>query len=182
MMKRPGLEYQSQGAIFDEPHRRYRYHLHRLWTCDSRGTVLWILLNPSTADAQVLDPTLRRCQQYTRAWGYGGFEVCNLFALRSTDPDALMLAADPVGPLNDRTIHDAVTRNALLVCAWGTHRVLKRCPRDHDLCQLLCEWRTEGLVRCPISCLALTHDGHPRHPLYLRGALQPQCFTLSDAG
>lgn len=83
-------KYESAGAEFDEPARIYPYRLWRMWGGGSLRpwrTVLCIMLKPWTADEHVLDPTLRRCEGFSRAWGYDGFEVCNLFALRSTDPD-----------------------------------------------------------------------------------------------
>lgn len=82
MTKQPklALAYLSAGAEFDEPERVYRFNLHRRWAEGS--TLLWIMLNPSIADEHVLDPTLRRCENFSRAWGYAGFEVATVRVAR----------------------------------------------------------------------------------------------------
>src|SRR5690606_14314462 len=74
----------------------YRYRLWRIWDTD-KPLLLWIMLNPSTADDKQLDPTCARCQKWAQTWGYGGFMVANVFALRSTDPKGLYSINDPVG-------------------------------------------------------------------------------------
>jgi hypothetical protein len=86
--------------------------------------VLFLLLNPSTADANVLDPTLRRCMSFAEAWGYGGILVGNIFALRSTDPQFLYLSRDPIGPTNDFYIKTMVELVDQVVCGWGAHGAL----------------------------------------------------------
>ncbi len=147
----------ESGATFDES-GRYRYRLWRHWG-PSAGRVIWVMLNPSTADADVLDPTVRRCVTYARAWGFGGLEVLNLFAWRSTDPRALYAAVDPIGPDNDRMIVEAVYQPAtdLVVCAWGVHGAL------HDRGR-----RVRRLLPTTAVCLGRTRAGHPKHPLYLK--------------
>jgi hypothetical protein len=151
-------------ANFD-PTRAYRYTLHRRWDPEpgpmtrSGGRVCFCLLNPSTADARVLDPTLKRCLGFARRWGFGHMEVVNAFALRSTQPAALKKHPDPVGPGNDRAILRAAKRADLVVVGWGTHATWQgRHEVLGDLLASVCE---------PMRW-ALTKDGHPRHPLYLR--------------
>ena len=90
-----------------------------------KDTVLFIMLNPSTADAFKLDPTVTRCYNYARAWGYGHLLVANLFALRSTDPDRLYHHQDPVGPDNMAWIDEAADYADKIVLAWGAHGNLK---------------------------------------------------------
>lgn len=137
----------------------YRYELARRW---SHGpAVAWIMLNPSTADASVDDPTIRRCIQFSRGWGMGGLVVVNLFALRSTDPAALKTAAWPVGPENDDAIHDAIVRSRAVVAAWGVHGDLR--GRADEVREMV------AVLGRPLSCLGTTKDGHPRHPLYVKG-------------
>jgi hypothetical protein len=139
----------------------YRYTLHRRW---ARGAgvrrVCFCLLNPSTADARVLDPTLTRCLGFARRWGFGAMEVVNVFALRSTDPAGLRKVADPVGAGNDRAIVRAATRAELVVVGWGNHGSLG--GRSDAVRALL------GAAGVDVRSWGLTGAGEPRHPLYLR--------------
>ena len=139
------------------PDGRYRYRLGRRWA--EGATVTWIMLNPSTADAANDDPTIRRCTDFTKRWGYGGLTVVNLFALRATDPRALRRAYDqPIGlPDNDRHIVEATASAALVVAAWGAHGTMY--ARDRQVRMLL-----DGRA---VHCLGTTKAGQPRHPLYL---------------
>jgi hypothetical protein len=152
---------------------RYRYTLHRRWTPEPPtltpgphisiapgARVCFCLLNPSTADAKVLDPTLTRCVTFARRWGAGHMEVVNAFALRSTQPAALKKHRDPVGPDNDRAIRRAAKRADLVVIGWGAHATLH--DRHAEVLKLL-----EGL--CTPVCFATTQAGLPKHPLYLPG-------------
>jgi hypothetical protein len=100
--------------------RRYRYRLSRVWDT-SLPRANFLLLNPSTADAFVLDPTVRRCLGFARDWGYGAVEITNAYALRSTDPGALRTTADPVGVGNDHAIVYAAQDAQLVVVGWGVH-------------------------------------------------------------
>ncbi len=136
---------------------RYRYRLSRRW--DRRGqTVAFCLLNPSTADAERDDATIRRCIGFARAWGYGGVEVVNLFALRATRPETLQRATDPVGPENDRHIARAVRRADTVVIAWGAHGALR--GRHAEVLALLGR-------PARLRCFGWTRSRQPRHPLYL---------------
>ena len=122
------------------------------------------MLNPSTADESTDDPTIRRCIGFARVWGYGGLEVVNLFALRTTDPRELRLSRDPIGGLNDAYLVDAMTRSAATVIAWGAHGVF----RSRAAAAL-------GLLspRARLLALGWTNSGEPRHPLYLRRDVRP---------
>jgi hypothetical protein len=138
---------------------RYRYALTRRVGRGERKAT-FILLNPSTADAVVDDPTIRRCLGFAQRWGCGRLVVLNLFAFRATNPADLKRAADPVGPENrvwfNRMLRDL---DGPVVCGWGvqgTHRA-------QDLVVL--EWLDEFGIG-PVA-LGLTKDGHPRHPLYV---------------
>jgi hypothetical protein len=115
------------------------------------------MLNPSQADAQVDDPTLRRCVGFAQAWGYGGLEVVNLFAYRASRPTALRLVDDPIGPQNDRYLRGLPDRVAAIVCAWGNGGRLGE--RDRVVRALLAEYPQ-------LYCLGRTQAGQPRHPLY----------------
>lgn len=136
----------------------YRYELRRVW--DPRlPLAVWIMLNPSVADASQDDPTIRRCVAFAKVWGYGGIIVVNLFALRATDPRELASHPDPVGPDNDKHIVQAATRDGVVVCAWGAHKLTTR-RADRVLAVLRAEEITP-------RCLGTTKAGHPRHPLYV---------------
>ena len=153
------------GAVFS-PDRTYRYGLWRRWS--DAPQLLWILLNPSTADEHKLDPTLTRCLNFSRAWGYGGFAVGNLFAWRATQPAALYQVPDPVSPANDTALIDAVNDAALVVLGWGNHGHYRH--RAAQVLALLVNRNT------PLYCLRLTAQGQPAHPLYLKRSLALQPF------
>ncbi len=150
------------GALFSAD-GRYRYRLWRRWD-PSRRVIAFCMLNPSTADAERDDPTIRRCIGFARAWGRGGVEVVNLFALRATDPISLRDSSDPVGSENDRAIAAAARRARAVVIAWGMHGMLG--ARDREVLALLSR-------RTRLLCLGWTVQGQPRHPLYLRRDVQP---------
>ena len=143
----------------------YRYRLDRVWDTE-KAQVLFVMLNPSTADATVDDRTICRCMEFARAWGYGGLVVGNLFAFRATNPQQLKNVDDPVGPENDATLSLLRDSSNLTICAWGIHGSYLR--RDHAVYALL----TAG-GSPPIHCLGTTNGGHPKHPLYLRATTQP---------
>jgi hypothetical protein len=104
-------------ATFD-PTRTYRYQLTRTWDPDG-PRVNFLMLNPSTADAFGLDPTVRRCVGFARRWGFGSLEVTNIFAFRATDPRVLVGQPEPVGAGNDQAILDAARKADRVVAAWG---------------------------------------------------------------
>ena len=144
-------------ATFDIS-RTYRYGLTRVW--DRDGTrVNVLMLNPSTADAFVLDPTVRRCVSFARAWGCGSLEVTNLFAFRSTDPRAMVAYGDPVGDGNDAAILGAARRSDRVVVAWGTRGC--HLGRAGEVTQLLAGLGVEA------EALGVTRSEQPAHPLYL---------------
>lgn len=146
----------------------YRYDLNRVWDWDSdRPVVGWVMLNPSTATAKVNDPTIRRCIAFSMRWGYGGIVVRNLFALRATDPRELRHHPDPDGPDNHLHLLSAV-HDAFTVCAWGSHQLAIE-PGARLVNKLLA-------VGVDVRCLGTTKDGHPRHPLYVRGDAVPVAF------
>lgn len=134
--------------------RRYRYTLTRSWN-DAGPTVMFVGLNPSTADAKINDPTVRRCIGYARAWGFGRLLLTNLFAFRSTDPTVLGSIPDPIGPENDSWICTSSQSAELTVVAWGTYGSLHQ--RDKAVLELLQD----------PHCLGTTKGGAPRHPLYM---------------
>jgi len=128
----------------------YRYTLTRVWD-PALPTVTFVLLNPSTADAVQLDPTLRRCIGFAKREGYGGMVILNLYAFRTKDPKVMMAAADPVGPDNDRVLAGVT---GTVVAGWGMNADPARVAQAVALLPRL-------------HALGVTKDGQPRHPLYV---------------
>lgn len=145
----------ERSAVFSDC-EVYRYTLERVWD-PSLPRILFVLLNPSTADAVNDDPTNRRGIGFAKAWGFGSCIFVNLFAFRSPDPKVMKAADDPVGEKNDAHILDQASRADRVVAAWGTHG--NHQLRDSEVLDLL-----EGVG---LYHLGLTKDGHPKHPLYL---------------
>lgn len=148
----------SYSTAVLSPCGKYRYLLTREWDPNLPPLVV-CMLNPSTADAVVNDPTIRRLIAFARREGRGGLQVVNLYALRSPDPIALYGHPDPVGPGNDRHIAEAVRGAGDVLVAWGANPGPQAARVAHVL----------GMIGRPV-CLGTTKDGHPRHPLYVRGA------------
>lgn len=153
------------GAIFSDC-ERYRYRLWRVWD-ESKPKVCFVMLNPSTADENVLDPTVTRCKKRAEALGFGGMDVVNIFALRSTDPKALYDADDPGGNvINSVEIYIAAKASEKVICGWGAHGKFR--GRGRHIAEQLRERFPEKT-----HYLKLNADGSPAHPLYLPYSLQP---------
>lgn len=138
---------------------KYRYLLTREW--GDGPAVLFVGLNPSTADATKDDPTIRRCIGFAREWGYDRLHMANLFAFRATKPSDMMDAIDPIGPENDKYLLTLKNDSALAVAAWGVHGTFRK--RNQDVLEMLPQ----------LHYLQLTKAGHPSHPLYLPKTLRP---------
>ena len=150
-------------ALFS-PCTHYRYTLWREWIGGS-GTCAFIGLNPSTATDTIDDPTIRRCSRYAQAWGYQTYLMLNLFAWRDTDPRRMKSASDPVGPLNDDVLVDQAQQASIVIAAWGAHGTFN--GRSDAVRQMMND------ADVTLHYLALTKDGHPGHPLYLKSTLTP---------
>ena len=145
---------EQSGAHFSDD-GKYRYALYRQWGKCNKKHFTVIGLNPSTADENIDDPTIRRCIGFAKREGCTGLTMLNLFAYRATDPNEMVIQHDPVGPENDIAIA-ANVQNAIVIAAWGAlpfavHRarkVMEMIPT--------------------IQCFGLTKNGHPKHPLYLK--------------
>jgi hypothetical protein len=120
-----------------------------------------VMLNPSTADAEKDDPTIRRCIAFAARERFGGVEILNLFAFRATAPAGLKAAADPVGPDNDLHLRDLFGRHRTILAAWGLHGAY--------LGRAEAIMRLAATLGARLTCLGRTAHGHPRHPLYARG-------------
>lgn len=143
---------------------RYRYTLRRDW--GGLGQVLFVMLNPSTADAEKDDPTIRKCVSLAKGWGMGALAVVNLFAWRATEPTALLDVAEPVGPENDASITTEAQASDRIVLAWGRHQPLATIvqARAFVVKRLL----SEACPRIIPGHLGRNGDGSPKHPLYLK--------------
>ena len=144
------------------PCGKYRYLLTRDWQrpllmSSYQCSMLFVMLNPSTADAEVDDPTIRRCMGFARREGCYGIRVVNLFALRATNPAEMSRVEDPVGPLNDSYIEfHAHINESPIVVAWGKHQGASQ------RLKALPVLRGQKLL-----CLGTNKDGSPKHPLYV---------------
>ena len=174
-LTKAGMLRNPNGAVISEC-GNYRYWLHRSWPIGIGWTV-FVMLNPSTADADKDDPTIRRCIQFAKGFGSKGLIVVNLFAWRATDPRTLLgYRQDYVGPENHAYIvraceiaaqHDVsefgdISVSGRVICAWGTHRCATR--------ERVME--TMGWIDVAYGeavCLGHTMNGAPKHPLYVRG-------------
>lgn len=145
----------------------YRYSLTRVWD-SSRGIVAFIMLNPSTADASLDDPTIRRCMAFSKAWGFGAIYVGNLFAFRATEPKAMLAAPDPIGPENDAWLLKIAKESDRVICAWGAHG--KHRGRSIGVRAMMANAHIQPFA------LRLTNTGEPGHPLYIPGDTEPVAF------
>ena len=158
------------GAEFSEC-RTYRYVLWRRWGWQGYAKqVMFIGLNPSTADETEDDQTVRRCVRFAKDWNYSGLLMVNAFAFCATDPGEMKKAGDPIGPENDEVIAYRAAQAGLIVAAWGAH-----CSTEREL--EVCH--TIGKT---IHCLGRTKAGRPRHPLRLRADTTPERFWSPGTG
>ena len=146
----------------------YRYSLGRRWA--NGEELLWVMLNPSTADATAEDATTRRCISFSNRWGFGAIVIVNLFGFISTDPKRLTLVLDPVGPENDSVLFDHLRRSENCMVAWGS------LVGNH-----LFQSRVKEIYRhLPNNtrCLGLTKYNYPRHPLRVSSVTKPMTYVM----
>lgn len=156
----------TAGKVYISDCGRYRYSLQRDISGGGDGTVTFVMLNPSTADAEQDDPTIRRCISFAHKWAFARLKVVNLYALRATNPRELWLADDPVGPENDHVMNVVFGGSDLIVAAWGAQA-------KYDRVFEVMTWPIR-----PRDCLGLTKDGAPRHPLYVPADRVPQPYRF----
>lgn len=160
--------FEHRGATFSDD-RAYRYSLFRQW-CDVQPTLVVIGLNPSTADEYEDDPTIRRCIGFAKREQCGTLVMLNLFAIRATDPRAMLAHPEPVGAENDATLRGYANRfGSIVVAAWGAHGIHR--GRDKVVAALIPGMR----------CFGITKSGQPKHPLYLAANTPLVPFAPSDA-
>ncbi len=152
------------------PDRKYRYTLWREWSelLGEDQICNFICLNPSTADETKDDPTIRRCIDFSKRWGYTAFVMTNLFAWRDTSPTEMMKQAKPIGAENDDWIHGVASYASRVVIAWGKDGghmgrgpIVRRMLQESGI-------RLHHLGRC--------QNGEPKHPLYLPKITMPQAW------
>jgi len=148
----------NKNAIFSDC-RKYRYALSRTWN-GKKKTILFIGLNPSTADEKIDDPTIRRCINYAQNWGYGSLLMVNLFAYRATLPSELKNVKNPIGNDNDLQIIELSKKADIAVAAWGNEGTLLN--RDKEVKKILPN----------LMCLKINKSGQPSHPLYQKKDLK----------
>jgi len=148
----------NKNATFSDC-RKYRYGLSRTWN-GKKKTILFIGLNPSTANEKIDDPTIRRCINYAQNWGYGSLLMVNLFAYRATSPSELKNVKNPIGNDNDLHIIELSKKADLAVAAWGNKGSYLN--RDKEVKKII-----------PIlMCLKINKSGQPAHPLYQKKDLK----------
>ena len=146
----------KKDAILSDD-RVYRYTLERTWDCHTER-VLFVMLNPSTANEKEDDPTITRCLGFATRWGFGSLVVGNLFALRSPKPQDLVQHSKPVGPDNDFHLQRLAEECQTVVAAWGSSA--RAFPPFGERQAFVKE-----LLRGRMQCLATTKDGYPTHPM-----------------
>lgn len=141
----------------------YRYYLTRAIVDrppEQVAPLVFVMLNPSTADAELDDATIRRLKGFAKSWRAPGLMVVNLFAYRATEPKKMLQALDPIGPDNDDWIRYAGKIASKVVVAWGANGPT---DRVHEVVSILRECHN-----APLYCLGVTQSGSPRHPLYVK--------------
>lgn len=147
--------------------RNYRYALWRTWD-DSKPYVMFVGLNPSTADENTDDPTLIRCMNFAKSWGYGGVCMANLFAFRATDPNDMKAADKPVGRLNNKWLKELASQAGIVIAAWGNDGIYL--GRSKKVVNMLAD----------LHCLKINKSGEPAHPLYQKADQKPIPMSLDN--
>lgn len=166
----------ATGARFSEC-RKYRYALWRRWDWQGFGNqVMFIGLNPSTADERDNDLTISKCIGFAKRWGYGGIVMMNLYPFCTTYPTELLAAREPTNPANHEAFGYYRTHVGLVVAAWGALETKQR-PRM--------QWQStihdvQHAIAQPIYCLGRTQDGSPRHPSRLGYSTERELFWTPE--
>lgn len=148
----------------------YRFLLTRKWETnlfnEFSGDICFIMLNPSTADSNIDDPTLRRCINFSKNWGFSTLRIVNLFAYRASNPDILKKINNPIGEHNDNYIINAATNSNKTIIAWGNNGNLF--DRANSVLELLSEKKINSFA------IQLTNSNQPKHPLYIKKDIKLQ--------
>ncbi|EKC6206086.1 TPA: DUF1643 domain-containing protein [Escherichia coli] len=147
---------------------KYRYAISRTWDA-AKPYALFIGLNPSYADAELDDPTLKRCISFAQSWGFGGVRIANLFAYVCTDRFEMMRFPEPVGADNDKYLAELIAGAGIVVAAWGNEgRHLKRSAV------------VRAFLPVDTKCFKINATGEPMHPLYVHGDTKLIPFLMPD--
>ena len=156
----------ERSAIISEC-GQYRYQLSRNWD-EELPAVCFMMLNPSSADAEKDDNTIKRCIEFAKSWGYGSLYVVNLYAYRSRHPQGMISIHDPKGPKNLDHIRLVTEKCEKVICAWGNSSIINRLEKLYPGYLPL-----KDVPAGKLHYLALAKDGTPKHPLYLKSSLKP---------
>lgn len=168
----------KKGAVFS-PCKNFRYSLWRIWEeGDTTGRCVFIGLNPSTATETDDDPTIRRCINFAKDWGYTSLFMLNAYAFRATNPkdmkkgrrfaDSPVVTSNPIGVENDESIVEVASQAGIVIAAWGGHCAKSRAKQVFHL--------VTKVAGQPLRCLGVNDDGSPKHPLYVKGETEPSIF------
>lgn len=156
MIEKKHQEYNVKSVARFSDCEKYRYTLTRTWD-HSKGKVVFIGLNPSTADEMKNDPTVTRMINFAKSWGFGTITVCNLFAYRATFPEDLKKAKDPIGQETDFWLNEEIETSDRIIAAWGNHGTFNN--RSKEIIKILPKDKT--------YLFELTKASEPKHVLYL---------------
>ena len=145
---------------------KYRYRLERTWDV-SKWVVMFIMLNPSTADVETDDPTIRRCIGFAESWWFGWIIVWNLFPFRATNPKNLIEENSPFTLENSQHLHEMSATAHLIVCAWWNQEIVKKLYKKFPT------YKPLASITKNLAFIELSKDWVPKHPLYLRKDRQP---------
>ena len=174
-----GLKYTNKFAHIS-PCTFYRYNLVREWDV-LKPICIFFMLNPSTADAEQDDPTIRRVVNFARRWGYGSVIIMNLFAIRGTNSDILKQCKDPIGPYNYYIWKQGIEHpftifgSVDIYLAWGSKGGYMN--QDLNCVKFLKREQEKRKDKIRLYCLGLTKEGYPKHPLYLKKDLNLIPYT-----
>jgi hypothetical protein len=148
----------NRGASFSYC-RKYRYALWRIWD-ETKPLVMFIGLNPSTANENENDPTIRSVQRISKANGYGGFYMMNCWAYVSTDPEKLRDHRwnELICEWNDNMLTTIKARCKDVVFAWGSFSIVSETGRDKELLEMFPN----------AKALFINKNGSPKHPLFCK--------------
>jgi hypothetical protein len=165
---------QHSTAVFSDC-ERFRYRLTRTWD-EALPGIAYLMLNPSTADERVNDPTIERCQRRAIASGYGSMTIANIFPIRETDSKKLARIQDLIGDIGlaNQAIVDAVMNSSITICGWGKHHLEATKSRVNDVRDLL----YTNYLDNRLYCLKINKDGSPQHPLYVAYETEPMRYKV----